>query len=118
MQGGEIFVPKIPSMKMTELASALAPDLPQNIIGIRPGEKLHEVMCPIDDSHLTLEFNDHFLIKPSITFSSPIDYTCNKLGEKGHIVGQGFNYNSKDNTLWLSRKDLIEKLKQTKQEEN
>ncbi|UCN00493.1 UDP-N-acetylglucosamine 4,6-dehydratase (inverting) [Sulfurimonas sp. SWIR-19] len=118
MQGGEIFIPKIPSMKMTELASALAPDLPQDIIGIRPGEKLHEIMCPVDDSHLTLEFNDHFIIQPSITFSSPIDYTCNRLGEKGHIVEQGFNYNSKDNTLWLSHQDLMEKLKQSEQEEN
>lgn len=118
MQGGEIFVPKIPSMKMTELASAIAPNLPQKVIGIRPGEKLHEVMCPTDDSHLTLEFDDHFVIQPSITFSSPIDYTCNRLGEKGHIVKQGFNYNSKENDLWLSREDLMQKLQQAQQEEN
>jgi UDP-N-acetylglucosamine 4,6-dehydratase len=70
MQGGEIYVPKIPSMKMIELAKALAPHLPQEIIGIRPREKLHEIMCPLDDSHLTLEYQDHFVIKPS----SPIDY--------------------------------------------
>jgi len=118
MQGGEIFVPKIPSMKMTEMARAIAPHLEQEIIGIRPGEKLHEVMCPIDDSHLTLEFNDHFVIKPSITFSAPIDYTKNNLNESGESVAQGFEYNSRDNTIWLSDKELLEKLEVTKQEES
>ena len=59
MQGGEIFIPKIPSMYMTELAKAMAPELGHKIVGIRPGEKLHEIMCPADDSHLTLEFHDH-----------------------------------------------------------
>ena len=117
MQGGEIFVPKIPSMKMTDMAKALAPDLPQEIIGIRPGEKLHEVMCPLDDSHLTLEFEDHFVIKPSITFSSPIDYTHNNLDEKGEAVKQGFEYNSRDNTIWLSHQDLLDKLAQAQEEE-
>ncbi|HRF57210.1 MAG TPA: UDP-N-acetylglucosamine 4,6-dehydratase (inverting), partial [Campylobacterales bacterium] len=61
MQGGEIFVPKIPSMKMTDLALALAPQLPMKIVGIRPGEKLHEMMCPADDSHRTIEFESHFV---------------------------------------------------------
>jgi len=117
MQGGEIFVPKIPSMKMTEMAKAIAPDLPQEIIGIRPGEKLHEVMCPLDDSHLTLEFHDHFVIKPSITFSAPIDYTKNNLNEHGQNVEQGFEYNSKDNTIWLSHEELLRKLENTKKEE-
>ncbi len=117
MQGGEIFVPKIPSMKMTDMAKAIAPALPQEIIGIRPGEKLHEVMCPLDDSHLTLEFQDHFVIKPSITFSLPIDYTKNSLNEKGTIVKQGFEYNSRDNSIWLSHEELLEKLKSTKEEE-
>jgi len=117
MQGGEIFVPKIPSMKMTDMAKALAPSLPQKIIGIRPGEKLHEVMCPLDDSHLTLEFHDHFVIKPSITFSAPIDYTKNKLGEQGKSVKQGFEYNSKENTIWLSHEELLQKLQATKEEE-
>jgi len=110
MQGGEIFVPKIASMKMTDLATAIAPNLPQNIIGIRPGEKLHEVMCPLDDSHLTLEFDDHFVIKPSITFSSPINFTKNRLNEIGKAVKQGFEYNSKDNTIWLTHKELLNKL--------
>ncbi|MFA6196735.1 MAG: UDP-N-acetylglucosamine 4,6-dehydratase (inverting) [Sulfurimonas sp.] len=117
MQGGEIFVPKIPSMKMTEIAKAIAPHLPQEVIGIRPGEKLHEIMCPLDDSHITLEFNDHFVIKPSITFSSPIDYTTNTLNEKGKSVARGFEYNSKDNTIWLTHEELLIKIEQTKEDE-
>ena len=64
MQGGEIFVPKIASIRITELAEAMAPNLPIKIIGIRPGEKIHEIMCPADDSHLTVEFDDHFVITP------------------------------------------------------
>lgn len=117
MQGGEIFVPKIPSMKMTEMAKAIAPHLGQKIIGIRPGEKLHEVMCPLDDSHITLEFDDHFVIKPSITFSSPIDYTTNNLKEKGVSVETGFEYNSRDNKIWLTCEELVAKIQQTKDEE-
>ena len=67
MQGGEIFVPKLPTAKVVDLASAIAPNLPHKIIGIRPGEKLHEVMCPADEAHRTLDFQDHFGIRPSIT---------------------------------------------------
>ncbi len=110
MQGGEIFVPKIPSMKMTDFGSALAPNMPQKIIGIRPGEKLHEVMCPLDDSHITLEFEDHFVIKPSILFSAPIDYSINRIGEKGKNVEAGFEYNSKNNDMWLTHEELLRKL--------
>lgn len=117
MQGGEIFVPKIPSMKMTEMAKAIAPHLEQEIIGIRPGEKLHEVMCPLDDSHLTLEFEDHFIIKPSITFTEPIDYSANRLKEVGKSVKAGFEYNSRDNTIWLTHEELLQKIEATKNEE-
>lgn len=117
MQGGEIFVPKIPSMRMTDMAKAIAPHLKQEVIGIRPGEKLHELMCPTDDSHITLEFYDHFVIKPSITFSSPIDYSTNSLNEKGKNVEAGFEYNSRDNKLWLTDEELLQKIKQTKDEE-
>jgi len=108
MHGGEIFVPKIPSMYMTELAKALAPDLPQKFIGIRPGEKLHEIMCPADDSHLTLEFDDHYVICPTIQFTYNSDFTQNKKGEKGHPVLQGFEYNSGNNEKWLTHTDLLE----------
>ena len=81
MQGGEIFIPKIPSMRVTELAKAMASDLSHKIVGIRPGEKLHEIMCPADDSHLTLEFNDHYVISPSIQFNHEVDFTKNPLAE-------------------------------------
>ena len=106
MQGGEIFVPKIPSVRIVDLASAMAPDLPQKIIGIRPGEKLHEIMCPKDDSHLTLEFDDHFVIQPTIQLTFKIDHTKNKMGETGHPVEQGFEYNSGNNKVFsISRRN-------------
>ncbi|MDO8455186.1 MAG: polysaccharide biosynthesis protein, partial [Sulfurimonas sp.] len=111
MYGGEIFVPKIPSMKMTELAKAIAPNLPHKIIGIRPGEKLHEIMCPSDDSHLTLEFEDHFVIKPTIQFNNICDFSINKLGEQGIPVEQGFEYNSGNNTEWLTHDEVLEMIK-------
>lgn len=102
MQGGEIFVPKIPSVNVVDLARAIAPQLPHEIIGIRPGEKLHETMCPADDSHLTLEFVDHFVITPTIQFSGHVDFTTNKLGEQGVPVEQGFEYSSGKNPEFLS----------------
>ncbi len=111
MYGGEIFIPKIPSMKMTDLAKAVAPNLPHKIIGIRPGEKLHEIMCPADDSHLTLEFHDHYVIKPTIQFTHVNDFSINKLGEKGVPVKQGFEYNSGNNTEWLTNDEFLEMLK-------
>ena len=112
MQGGEIFIPKIASMKITDMAKAIAPELPHKIIGIRPGEKLHEIMCPADDSHLTLEFHDHYVIKPTITFTHRINYNTNMISEKGTPVLQGFEYNSGNNTQWLSEKELLEMAKE------
>ena len=117
MQGGEIFIPKIPSMKVVDMAKALAPDLPIKIVGIRPGEKLHELMCPKDDSHLTLEFDDHFVIKPSIVFSTPRDYATNPLEEKARPVEIGFEYSSDKNDIWLTPEELLAKIKQTENEE-
>lgn len=107
MQGGEIFIPKIPSIYVTELAKAMAPDLSQKIIGIRPGEKIHEIMCPADDSHLTLEFDDHYVITPSIQFNNEIDFTKNLLDEKGVPVEQEHEYNSGTNNDWLSHKEIL-----------
>jgi len=107
MQGGEIFVPKIPSMKITDLALAIAPDLPHEIVGIRAGEKLHEIMCPSDDSHLTLEFDDHYVISPTIQFSQVVDFTTNAIAETGRQVTQGFEYNSGNNDRWLTKDDLL-----------
>ncbi|MCT7639791.1 UDP-N-acetylglucosamine 4,6-dehydratase (inverting) [Aliarcobacter butzleri] len=111
MQGGEIFIPKIPSMKIVDMAKAIAPNLPHQIIGIRPGEKLHEIMCPADDSHLTLEFEDHYVIKPTIHFTTRMDYQKNLLGEVGKPVAQGFEYNSGNNTQWLSSEQFLEMVK-------
>ena len=107
MKGGEIFVPKIPSMKVTDLAKALAPNLPQTLIGVRPGEKLHEIMCPSDDSHLTLEFEDHYVIKPSIQYTNIADFSKNLLKEMGVPVELGFEYNSGNNTVWLENKVFL-----------
>ncbi|HMW56697.1 MAG: UDP-N-acetylglucosamine 4,6-dehydratase (inverting) [Candidatus Accumulibacter phosphatis] len=101
MHGGEIFIPKIPSATILDLAKAIAPDLPLKIIGIRPGEKLHETMCPGDDSHLTLEFHDHFVIKPAISFTLQVDYQKNRLGEIGVPVSGGFEYSSGTNPEFL-----------------
>lgn len=106
MHGGEIFVPKIPSVRVVDLATAMAPELPQKIIGIRPGEKLHETMCPRDDSHLTLEFGDHFVIKPTIEFQAPHDFRTNRLGETGKAVGDGFEYSSGTNTQFLKVEEI------------
>ena len=111
MQGGEIFVPKIPSMKMTDMAEALAPGVPHKIVGIRPGEKLHEVMCPVESSHLTLEFDDHYVIKPTIEYSYSLDYTTNALGEEGIPVAPDFVYSSDVNQEWLTNSQLWEILK-------
>lgn len=102
MHGGEIFVPKIPSARMTDLAMAMAPDLPQKIVGIRPGEKLHEIMCPADNAHQTLEFDDHFVICPAITFNVQFDYKRNAIGETGKPVAESFEYSSGTNPDFLS----------------
>ena len=102
LYGGEIFVPRIPSSRIVDLASAIAPGKSLETVGIRPGEKLHEVMCPRDDSHLTLEFDDHFVIQPTITFMTHPDYITNNLGETGRNVQAGFEYNSGTNPDVLS----------------
>lgn len=107
MRGGELFVPKIPSVRITELATAMAPSLNQEIIGIRPGEKLHEVMCPADDSFHTYEFNDYYVIAPSISFNSRNnDFSMNALGEIATLVAPGFEYNSLNNQHFLSIAEL------------
>jgi UDP-N-acetylglucosamine 4,6-dehydratase len=109
LQGGEIFVPKIPSVLITDLAKAMAPELPTKIIGIRPGEKLHEIMCPADDSHLTLEFDDHFVLRPAIKFhQGDVDYRVNGIGETGSPVPRGFEYNSGTNEHFLNIDEIRE----------
>jgi UDP-N-acetylglucosamine 4,6-dehydratase/5-epimerase len=108
MHGGEIFVPKIPSVRITDLARAMAPDLAQHVIGIRPGEKLHEIMCPADDSHLTLEFDQHYVICPTIKFfDRDITFVTSATGETGHRVDQGFEYNSGRNSHFLTVPEIV-----------
>ena len=107
MQGGEIFVPKIPSIKLTDLAKAMAPNLKHKIIGIRPGEKLHEKMCSANEAHLTLDFKDHYVIKPSIQFFEyNIDYVKNVLNEQGKPVKEDFEYRSDNNTHFLNIEEI------------
>ena len=109
MHGGEIFVPKIPSIRIVDLAQAMLPNKDFEIIGIRPGEKLHEIMCPEDESMLTLEFNDHFVIVPTITFTQRGNsYEINAIGEKGEWVKSGFAYCSGTNSDFLSIEQIRE----------
>jgi len=108
MHGGETFVPKIPSVNVVDLATAMAPNVPRRTVGIRPGEKLHEIMCPADDSHRTLAFSDHFVIQPTIQFAGKCDFARDKLGEVGRPVEQGFEYHSGKNTRFLTIREIIE----------
>lgn len=118
MIGGEIFVPKIPSTKITDIAQAMGPKLKHKIIGIRPGEKLHEKMCSENEAHLTLEFKNFYLIKPSITFfEDNIDYKKNNLKEIGKKVKKNFSYSSDNNSHFLKIseiKNFISKLDNNK----
>ena len=104
MEGGEIYVKKIPSMQVTELARAVAPEAQQKVVGIRPGEKLHEQMIGEEDAHYTYEYPEHYKILPSI-------YNCchDRLRIKGGVrVPEGFSYTSDDNNEWMSQAALRE----------
>ncbi len=101
-RGGEIFVPKIPSTTITGLASLLGPQLPQKVVGIRPGEKLHETMIPADDSHWTLELEDRFLILASFAAASREAY----LNRGAKAVPEGFAYSSDSNPEQLDARGL------------
>ena len=105
MQGGEIFVPKIPSFKVIDVAKVIAPDLPIKVIGIRPREKLHETMITEDDSYNTFEFKEHYAILSTSLIESKF------YKDRGTKVPIGFNFSSNNNKLWFSfdsfRKTLI-----------
>ena len=103
MLGGEIFLPKIPSVHITDLARVVAPECKQRVIGIRPGEKLHEVMVPEDDAHLTLDFDNHFVIQPSHSFWNQKNYTD---GRGGQLCPDGFRYGSDNNVQWLTDNEI------------
>ena len=102
MEGGEIYVKKIPSMNMADLASTIAPDAEQEIVGIRPGEKLHEQMIGAEDSASTYEYDEHYKILPAIHNWST-DAGRIKNGKK---VPEGFTYSSETNTQWMSSEEL------------
>ena len=104
MRGGEVWVPRIPSMRMVDLARVIAPECKQPEIGIRPGEKLHEVMIPIDDGRMTLEFADHFIIKPSFPWWQN-DWHAEKGGTQ---CPEGFYFGSDNNTQWVDDKQLTQ----------
>ena len=96
MHGGEIFVPKIPSFKVVDVATVISPDTPIKIIGIRPGEKLHEVMITEDDSEYTLEFKDYYAIL------APFLLNSGEYSSIGAKVPKGFSFNSENNKLWYN----------------
>ncbi len=111
MIGGELFIPKSPSIKIIDLVKALDKNIKYHIIGIRPSEKLHEVLCPADSARDTLEFKDYYLIRPSlynVDFSKGKNhnYKTNKNNEKGKFVKRNFVYNSETNTHFLNIKEL------------
>jgi len=109
MKGGEIFVPKIPSVNILDVLEAVEKGANYSEVGIRPGEKLHEVMCPADESHKVIEFQDYFLIPPSIQFfSENIDYFTAINKEEGKLVSDGFQYNSSKNSNFLSVDEIRE----------
>ncbi|MEV4344275.1 UDP-N-acetylglucosamine 4,6-dehydratase (inverting) [Actinoplanes sp. NPDC049596] len=100
MQGGELFVPRIPSMRILDLVEAVAPNSPTHEMGVRPGEKLHEEMIASDDSRRTLRFPDRYVVQPVVAswgYEAP---------EGGEEVADGFNYRSDNNDLWLSVEDM------------
>jgi len=106
MQGGELFMPKIPSSRIVDIVEALKPGTAIRVVGVRPGEKLHEVMCPRDESHLAIEFDDHYVLRPTISFVRQVRYDTNALAETGRPTAQGFEYNSGDNPHFLQVPEL------------
>ena len=102
MEGGEIYVKKIPSMKVTDLATVVAPEARQEVVGIRPGEKLHEQMIGVEDAFYTYEYPEHFKILPAINGWD----TCPKRIKDGKRVSEGFSYTSDNNTEWMHPAEL------------
>jgi UDP-N-acetylglucosamine 4,6-dehydratase len=105
MLGGEIFVPKIHSVRLTDLARVVGPDCRLEVIGIRPGEKLHETMVPEDDARMTIEYDDHFVIQPTHSFWQPKDYMA---GKPGKLCPDGFQYSSHTDDRFLDAAEITE----------
>lgn len=102
MKGGEIFVPKIPSMKIADLADAIAPEAQKKIIGMRPGEKLHEVLLTEEESRHVKEFENYFIVEPELAFWNRENH------KEGKILDSGFIYSSDNNTAWLNKNMIKE----------
>ncbi len=109
MVGGEVFVPKIPSVTIGDIATAVAPNCKTKIIGIRPGEKMHECMVPEDEAHRTLEFDDHFIIQPTLRTwtTNPPEYLS-----YGRPCADGFSYSSDSNAHWLNSDQMADLIEQ------
>jgi len=104
MHGGEVWIPRIPSMRMIDLARVIAPECTHLEIGIRPGEKLHEVMIPVDDGRMTLEFAEHFIIKPSFPWWDD----CWHSEKGGKPCPEGFYFGSDNNSQWVDDRQLTQ----------
>ena len=104
MIGGELFIPKLPSMNIMDLAKVIAPECKTNIVGIRPGEKLHEVMIPKDDAIRTIEYADHYIIQPYFDF-----WERRFTNNGGQSVPEEFEYNSGDNP-WILTPDQMREI--------
>ncbi len=109
MWGGELFVPRIPSYRITDVAEAIAPRCKLEVVGIRPGEKLHEEMITETDGLNTIEFDDYFVISPSTQIWDPLKYAATFAGKRCQY---GFRYTSENNTVWLSVTELRELIRQ------
>ncbi len=102
MQGGELFIPKIPSVKIMDLKEAIAPGCPHKVVGIRPGEKLHEVLLPMEESRHSLEFDDMYIVEPDF------EWWKKSYHKGGRKIPEDFEYNSKNNAQWLSIAEIQE----------
>lgn len=117
MFGGEVFIPKLPSVKIIDIARAIDKKYKIQIIGIRPGEKIHETLCCIEDSKETIEFKDHYIIKPSIIYTKRNkNYLTNLKKEKGKFVKSNFSYESGKNKHYLNVEDIKKFIKNNKQD--
>ena len=109
MQGGELFVPKTPSVNIVDLVKALGKNIKHHVVGIRPGEKLHEVLCPEDSARDTIEFKNYYLIRPSsydFTKAEARKYQVSKDNEKGKFVKNDFVYSSNNNSHFLTTEEI------------
>jgi UDP-N-acetylglucosamine 4,6-dehydratase len=106
MHGGEVFVPKIPSMKVVDLATAVAPGTEISVVGIRPGEKLHEVLISEDEVRVTVEMPDMYVVLPALSYWSQT--LSEEWEHQGSLLQDGFRYTSNTNSDWLSIEQIRE----------